>query len=242
MPFFAALIGQGRHREFASSVNRIVTRIYAFAFLLSGWMIGMAYPAVDLVLRGGSLHHRDVGSIALYFTLFAGSLCFWSAQAIYARAFYAAGNTFTPMAASTLITAASLPIYWFLFHHLGVMGLAIASDCGIVVQTLGLAFLLHRIGLVSLGGLEYAEMAKSLAAAIASFGVLFAVVRLLPSGSFPRDLLQLACGTTVWLLSAWAILQLCHSSLPNQLIGRFRSRRATSPNPLDPATQRIAKI
>ena len=122
MPFFAALIGQGRHREFANSVNRIVTRIYAFAFLLSGWMIGMAYPAVDLVLRGGSLHHRDVGSIALYFTLFAGSLCFWSAQAIYARAFYAAGDTFTPMAASTVITAASIPIYWFLFHHLGVRG------------------------------------------------------------------------------------------------------------------------
>ena len=86
-------------------------------------------------------------------------------------------------------------------------------------------------------------MAKSLAAAIVSFAVLFAVVRLLPpSGSFPRDLLQLACGTTVWLLSAWAILQLFHSNLPNQLISRFRSRRAAIPTPLDPATQRIAKI
>jgi putative peptidoglycan lipid II flippase len=243
MPFFAALIGQGRHREFATSVNRIVTRIYAFAFLLSGWMIGMAYPAVDLVLRGGSLHHRDVGSIALYFTLFAGSLCFWSAQAIYARAFYAAGDTFTPMAASTVITAASIPVYWFLFHHMGVRGLAIASDCGILVQTMGLAFLLHGKGLVPLRGLEYAEMAKSLLAAIVSFGVLFAVVRLLPrSGSFPHDLLQLACGTTVWLLSAWAILRLFHSSLPNQLISRFRSRRAADPTPLDPAAQRIAKI
>ncbi len=238
MPFFAALIGQGRHREFASSVSRIVTRIYAFAFLLSGWMIGMAYPAVDLVLRGGSLHHRDVGSIALYFTLFAGSLCFWSAQAIYARAFYAAGDTFTPMAASTVITAASIPIYWFLFHHMGVMGLAIASDCGILVQTLALAFLLHRNGLVPLRGLEYAELAKSLAAAIISFGVLVAVVRLLPqSGSFPRDLLQLACGTTAWLLSAWGVLLLTRSSLPNQLISRFRTRRAiANPGSLGPAT------
>jgi putative peptidoglycan lipid II flippase len=244
MPFFAALVGQGKNREFASSVNRIVTRIYAFAFLLSGWMIGMAYPAVDLVLRGGSFHHADVGQTSLYFALFAGSLCFWSAQAIYARAFYAAGDTFTPMTASTVITAASIPIYWFLFHHMGVMGLAIASDCGIVVQTLGLAFLLHRKRLVSLSGLEYGEMAKSLAAAVVSFGVLFAVVRLLPrSGSFPRDLLQLACGTTVWLLSAWAVLQLLHSNLPNQLIGRFRSRRAVSnPTPLDSGTQRIAKI
>src|SRR5487761_1113430 len=143
MPFFAALAGQKKHREFAASVSRIVTRIYAFAFLLSGWMIGMAYPAVDLVLRGGSFHHSDVGQTALYFTLFAGSLCFCSAQSIYARAFYAAGNTFTPMAASTLITAASIPLYWVLFHRMGVVGLAIASDCGIVVQTLVLAWLLH---------------------------------------------------------------------------------------------------
>jgi putative peptidoglycan lipid II flippase len=244
MPFFAALMGQGRHREFASSVNRIVTRIYAFAFLLSGWMIGMAYPSVDLVLRGGSFHHADVGQTSLYFALFAGSLCFWSAQAIYARAFYAAGNTFTPMAASTVITAASIPIYWFLFHHMGVMGLAIASDCGIVIQTLGLAFLLDRNGLVPLRGLEYAELAKSLAAAIVSFGVLFAVVRLLPPpGTFPRDFVQLVCGTTVWLLSAWAILQLTHSSLPNQLISRFRGRNArVDPSPLEPAAQRISKI
>jgi putative peptidoglycan lipid II flippase len=120
---------------------------------------------------------------------------------------------------------------------MGVKGLAIASDCGILIQTLALAFLLHRNGLVPLRGLEYAEMAKSLVAAIVSFGALFAVVRLLPSGSFPRDLLQLACGTTVWLLSAWAILQLSHSSLPNQLVSRFRSRRAiANPVPLDPAT------
>ena len=244
MPFFAALIGQGRHREFASSVNRIVTRIYAFAFLLSGWMIGMAYPAVDLVLRGGSFHHSDVGQTSLYFALFAGSLCFWSAQAIYARAFYAAGNTFTPMAASTVITAASIPIYWFLFHHMGVMGLAIASDCGILVQTIGLAFLLHSKRLVSLCGLEYAEMARSLAAAIVSFALLFAVLRVLPRpDSFPHDLLQLACGTTVWLLSAWAILHLTGSNLPNQLISRFRTRSARiGPAPLEPATQPISKI
>ncbi len=226
LPFFAALIGQGKHREFASSVSRIVTRIYAFAFLLSGWMIGLAYPAVDLVLRGGAFHHSAVGQTSLYFALFAGSLCFWSAQAIYARAFYAAGNTFTPMAAGTLITAISIPVYWFLFHRMGVMGLAIASDCGIVVQTLALAWLLHRKGLVPWSGLEYAELAKSLAAAIVSFVALFGVVHLLPpAGTFPHDLLQLACGTAVWLAVSWLVLHLTGSKLPQQLIRRFRGHR-----------------
>ena len=221
-----------------------MTRIFAFAFLLSGWMIGLAYPAVDLVLRGGAFHHSAVGQTSLYFALFAGSLCFWSAQAIYARAFYAAGNTFTPMAASTLITAISIPVYWFLFHHMGVMGLAIASDCGILVQTLALAWLLHRKGLVPWSGLEYAELGKSLAAAIVSFIALFGVVHFLPpAGSFPRDLLQLACGTTVWLALAWLVLHLTGSSLPHQLISRFRRGDAgVGPAPLEPATQPISKI
>ncbi len=235
MPFFAALIGRGKNREFAASVNRIVTRIYAFAFLLSAWMIGLAHPAVDLVLRGGSLHHRDVGSIALYFTLFAGSLCFWSAQAIYARAFYATGNTFTPMAASTLIVIASLPLYWFLFHRMGVVGLAIASDIGIVIQTLALAWLLHRNRLVAWSGLEYRELARSLAAAIVSFGVLYGVARALPrAGTFPHDLLVLVCGTAAWMAAAWLVLHVTRSTLPRQLTSRLRKRNTVVvPTPLE---------
>ncbi len=225
MPFFASLAGQKRYGEFASAVNRIVTRIFAFAFLLSAWMIGLAYPAVDLVLRGGSFHHVDVGQTALYFTLFAGSLCFWSAQAIYARAFYAAGNTLTPMAASTLIAAASVPLYWFLFHHMGVVGLAIASDCGIVVQTLALAWLLDRKRLVTWSGLEYPELARSMGAAVLAFAALYGVVHILPlARSFPVDLLQLFCGTTVWMFTAWLVLHFTGSKLPQQLTRRLRSR------------------
>lgn len=229
LPFFAALIGQGKHREFGISVNRIVTRIFAFAFLLSAWMIGLAYPAVDLLLRGGSLHHRDVGSIALYFTLFAGSLCFWAAQAIYARAFYAAGNTITPMTASTLITVASLPIYYYLFYRMGVVGLAIASDCGILLQTLALAWLLDWKRLVRWSGLEFAELARSLCAAVASYAALYGILRVLPHArSFPNDLLLLVCGTSAWMGVAWTVLHFTGSTLPNQLIRRFRGSKAVA--------------
>lgn len=227
MPFFAALMGQGRYRELSAAVNRIVTRIFAFAFLITAWMIGMAYPAVDLVLRGGAFPHSAVAPIALYFTLFAGSLCFWSVQAIYARAFYAAGNTITPMVASTVIAAASIPVYWFLFHRMGVMGLAIASDVGIVVQTLILAALLHWKRLVSTAGLEYSELARSMGAALVSFIVLYESLRVLPAaGSLSRDLLQLGCGTLAWLGTAWLVLHITGSTLPNQLIHRLRSRNA----------------
>lgn len=239
MPFFAALAGKGKHLEFASAVNRIVTRIFAFAFLLSAWMIGLAYPAVDLVLRGGFFNHGDVGQTALYFTLFAGSLCFWSAQAIYARAFYAAGNTFTPMAASTAITAASIPLYWYLFHRMGPVGLALASDCGILVQTLALAWLLHFKRLVAWSGLEYSELARSLSAAVVAFAALDGVVHILPrAGMFRHDLLQLTCGTVAWMATAWLVLHVTGSKLPQQLTRRFRSRsEVVSPAALEQALE-----
>ncbi len=226
MPFLAALAGQGKREQFAHSVNRIVTRIYAFAFLGSAWMIALAAPAVDVILRGGSFHHADVTQTALYFTVFAGSLCFWAAQGIYARAFYATGNTLAPMVASTLITALSIPIYWTLYHSIGVPGLAIASDCGIVIQTMALALMLNRRGMVSLRGLEYPELLRALGAAITSLLALRWFLHLLPaSGRFSHDLLQLSTGTVVWLGVAWLFLHLTGSSLPAQLFTRFRKTR-----------------
>ncbi len=95
-------------------------------------------------------------------------MCFWSAQAIYSRAFYAAGNTFVPMAAGTLITIISLPIYAGFYHWQGAMGLAIASNIGIAMQTVTIALLLHKRRMVSLASLDYAELGRCLLAALAS--------------------------------------------------------------------------
>ncbi len=226
LPFFAALAGKGKMQEFAATVNRSVTRIFAFSFLLSAWMIALARPAIDLVLRGGSLPATDATTIALYFAIFAISLCMWSAQAIYARAFYAAGNTLTPMAASTLIAAASIPLYAFLFHRMGVVGLALASDIGIAVQTVVLALLLHSYKLVALRGLEFAEMARALLAAVAGGAGIFLLARWLPlSGTYSADMRLLACGSAAWFLLSGGVLQATGSALPQQLILRLRGRR-----------------
>ncbi|MGC9292869.1 MAG: murein biosynthesis integral membrane protein MurJ [Acidobacteriaceae bacterium] len=230
MPFFASLSGQGRMKEFAASVNRSVTRIFAFAFLLTAWMVGLARPAVDFVLRGGSFHRADAVETALYFSIFSLSLCMWSAQAIYARAFYAAGNTFTPMAASTLIAAASVPLYGLLFHRMGVVGLAIASDTGIVVQTLVLAWLLDLRKLAPVRGLEFAELGRALLAAVAAGSGLYLLARWLPpAGTFRADLLQMACGTMAWLVLCWLVLVATGSTLPRQLLARLRNQSASAP-------------
>jgi len=98
-----------------------------------------------------------------------------SAQAIYSRAFYAAGNTFLPMVAATAVTLLSLPVYAVLYRWQGAMGLAVASNLGIALQTVTLAVLLHSRRMVSLASIDYAEMGRCLLAGGAGGGAVWGV-------------------------------------------------------------------
>src|ERR1700675_29390 len=117
LPFFAKLFGEKRMREFADTVNGSIYRIVATSLLATSFMMAAALPLIDLVYRRGHFQFSDSRETALYFFWFALSLCFWSAQGLYSRAFYAAGNTLVPMVATSLITLASIPMYKALFHR-----------------------------------------------------------------------------------------------------------------------------
>jgi putative peptidoglycan lipid II flippase len=149
-------------------------------------------------------------------------LCLWSAQAIYARAFYATGDTLRPMIASTIVTILSVPVYWELFHAYGGTGLVIASDIGILAQTLVLAAMLHYEGMVRLSGLGWAEIGKSLTAACVAGAVCAAILHVFRmEGGFRFDALVLAASTLAWLLVGWTALQMMGSSLPGEVRRRL---------------------
>ena len=231
LPFLASLYGKGEGdagpAPFARAVNSSVSRILAFSILLSAFMIAMALPLVDVLLRGGAFHRVDSGTMAIYFGIFSLSLCLWSAQAIYARAFYAAGNTLTPMIAGTIVTLISLPVYWSLYRSIGAVGLAIASDVGIFIQTITLAVLLHKRRMVALGGLEYVELMRSLFAAAVGYAVLLALRHFMPpSTSRLYELGLLVLATGVWVGVSALVLKLSGSSLPGQLISRLSRAQA----------------
>lgn len=224
LPFLASLFVKPDRTPFSRSVNAAVSKILAFSILLTGFLIAMAYPAVDVVFRGGKFHRIDSGTMALYFAVFSISLCLWSAQAIYARAFYAAGNTLTPMIAGTIVTACSLPVYWSLYHAFGPAGLAIASDIGILIQTLTLAVLLHHRRMVSLAGLEYPELARSVLAAVIVYAVLALLDHVTASPSRWHELGMLVAASALWLILSAAVLKLTGSTLPNQFLSRFSAK------------------
>ena len=220
LPFFARLFGEKRMSEFANTVNGSVYRTAAAALLASSLMMAAALPLIDLVYRlpHGHFVFADSEATATFFFWFSLSLVFWAAQGLYARAFYAAGNTMTPMVASSLITVASLPMYRALYHAFSAVGLALASDVGIAANCLAMAILVHQRKLVPWTELQWKELGKAtitaVVAGVLSYRVASAV---LVSGSRVADIEALALIGITWAGAVAAGLWLTQSQLPSDL-------------------------
>ncbi|HTM86826.1 MAG TPA: murein biosynthesis integral membrane protein MurJ [Terriglobales bacterium] len=229
LPFFARLFNEKRLQEFRDTVNNSVYRITGVSFLATAWMMAAALPLIDILYRRGRFHFSDSRETALYFFWFAISLAFWSAQALYARAFYAAGDTLTPMIASSIITLVSLPLYAVLFRTFSVVGLTIASDIGIFANTVAMALLLHRRKLVMTSALPWKELGKiaftSLFALALSYGVAHSVTL---NGSRAADFLRLFLVSITWAAAVAMGLWATRSQLPRAL--RERGQRTTYPH------------
>src|SRR6516164_11657025 len=214
MPFFAKLFGEGNRREFAQSVNQSVYRVGSAALLVTSLLITAALPLVDLAFHRGRFNFQDAVLTANYFAWFSLSLALWSAQALYARAFYASGDTLTPMVASTLIVLASLPVYAAMFHYYGFTGLAMASDVGILLHTVAIAWLLNYRRLVPLAGLPWDELAKALVTAVVAALLCYEVSRLWGrTGDWRKDVLSLVVIGATWLATVAIGLWMTRSRL-----------------------------
>jgi putative peptidoglycan lipid II flippase len=230
MPFFARLFGEGKRSEFAQTVNQSVYRITAASLLATALMVPAALPLVDLAFRRGHFTFADSLSTSIYFAWFSLSLALWSAQALYSRAFYAAGDTLTPMVASTLIVIASLPMYSAMFRHFDVAGLAMASDLGILLHTVVLAWLLSRKKLVTLTGLPWGELAKALGTAIFAGASCYAVaLRVVVHGNWKMDLRSLALIGLTWVAAIALGLWLTRSRLWSELRNRKQTAQVVEP-------------
>jgi len=220
MPFFASLFQQNRAYDFSASVARSVSRLFAVGMIVSAWMIALAPWLMDL-FRGGKFHRDDSVAITQLFGILAITLAIWAVQGIYARAFYAASDTHTPMLTGTVITILSIPMYWGLFHAHGLIGLAIASDIGILSQTASLAILLHKKRLVSLAHLEFGELARALLAALVAYAATAAAAHFLPPVStHARDIFTISLASIAWLAGATLTLFAAGSKLPKQILRR----------------------
>jgi putative peptidoglycan lipid II flippase len=238
LPFFARLFGEKRTQEFTDSVNGSVYRVIAAALLFTSWMMAASLPLIDLLYRRGHFVFSDSQQTATYFFLFSLSLPFWSAQALYARAFYATGNTLTPMVASTLITLGSLPLYSLLFHVYSAEGLTVASDLGIMANCLAMAILLRQRKLVATGQLRWREIGKAGITAIVAGALGYEVARqVLVNNSKKADLEALGLLTITWAAATAGGLWATRSELPRDL---FRRKATTYPRAAELQAEELA--
>jgi putative peptidoglycan lipid II flippase len=229
LPFFASLFQRGQAYEFSASVARAVSRLFAVGMIVSAWMVALAPWLMDL-FRGGRFNRASAAETTQLFAILAITLGIWAVQGIYARAFYAASDTRTPAITGTLITVLSVPMYAGMFHALGLVGLAVASDIGILVQTVSLAVLLHRKRLVSLKDLEFGELARALLAAVVAYGATIFVTRFLPGvSSHLRDGMTISAASVVWAATAGLMLWVSGSMLPAQILRRGVPSRGALP-------------
>jgi len=233
MPFFAQLWARKERFQFATGVADSVSRVVALSFLAASAMIALSQSIVGIIFGGGHFTPADVNLTAWFFAFYTISLFAWSAQSIYARAFYAAGITWLPMLASTIILLAAFPLYGFGYRMWGAGGLALASDAGIVLQAVTLALLLHKRRMVSLAGLDLKEMVRCLFAAIVSGTAAWAVAwslqafhHFVANALFHHarwnEIAIVLAGTAVWFLIAKWILELTGSALPRVAMRRLR--------------------
>lgn len=232
MPFFASLWNQKRHYEFATGVADSVSRIAALGLLSASIMVAVARPLIGLIFIGGRFSAADAALCSAYFTMFSGTMFLWGAQAIYARAFYAAGQTMAPAVASTIVTIVSFPVYAALYHRMGTMGLAVASNLGIALQTVTVAVLLHKRRMVSLASLDFPELGRCMVAGLVAGGAVWgAVWAMLGSATWLHlsalrqgrilDAVVLVIGAGAWLALAKWVLEATGSALPRVVMKRL---------------------
>jgi putative peptidoglycan lipid II flippase len=225
LPFFARLYSEKKMQEFSDTVNNSIYRIVACSLLVSSLLMVTSLPLVDLLYRHGHFNFFDSRDTATYLFWFSLSLIFWAAQALYARAFYAADDTLTPMIASTLILIASLPVYAGLNHLYGTVGLAIASDVGIATNTLVTAYLLHRRKLVPANELDWKELGKVFLTATAATLLAYYVARFIPiTGSRLADFESVVLASITWMAASTVGLWITKSKLLHDL----RRRKGTT--------------
>jgi putative peptidoglycan lipid II flippase len=202
MPFFAQYWADGERKKLGELVTSSARASAAISAVAACALIALAVPAVDLLFRRGAFSVEQVLPTAQYVMVFAVAIPLWAMQAILARAFYATGDTLTPMVAGTIVSAVSLPIYWMLSRTLGVVGLVVASDIGIFLHTASLILLLpRRLDTVWRRGIVMGTLRGYAVGALAALPA-WAASHYLPHGRLHGhlvELVQLAVGGLVFL-------------------------------------------
>lgn len=136
LPYLSQLAAKNDFAQIALTLNRTLKNVVILSMVMMGFFIVLADPMVSLLYERGQFTANDTAQTAMVLRILAGSIVFWTIQMVTVRVYYAAQSTWMPMLLSTIATAASLPVYYFLSKSYGLPGLAAASCIGMAFQAM----------------------------------------------------------------------------------------------------------
>lgn len=144
LPTLAGLAAEKKFPEFRATLGQGLGYLAFGNMIASVLLIVLAEPMVRLLFEHGKFTAFDTRNVAFALACLAPGLIAFSVVNILARAFYALGDTKTPMRISTVCLALNVVFTLWLIHPLGQGGMGIANTMSAVFNVGLLLYALRR--------------------------------------------------------------------------------------------------
>ena len=206
-PFLARLVEEGKLKEMAAAVTKTIRYTIFISGPAVAAILALSQPAVRVVYQRGEFGPQDTLLTASALVLYGLSIPAWGAHQIYARAFYARRQMWTPVIIGTAGTIAAVGVYWGLSRY-DEPGFALASTLAMALYTVTLGIAWHaRAGNQGVSEILGSLLRSTIGAAIAA-PIAWLVVKWISGGELPGfwgSLGLVAIGATV-VLAVYAVM------------------------------------
>jgi putative peptidoglycan lipid II flippase len=155
LPTLSGLAADRRYPEFRSTLRQGLGYLLYANLLAAGLLVALATPMVRLLFQYGMFNSHSTSKVAMALACLGPGLVAFSTVNILARAFYALGDTRTPMRISVFCLATNLLVVLWLVGQLEAAGLALANTATSFLNVGLLLYALRR----KLGQLHLRELA-----------------------------------------------------------------------------------
>jgi putative peptidoglycan lipid II flippase len=160
LPTLSGLAVEKNFAEFRNTLRQGLGYLLTVNLLASLFLVVLAEPIVRLLFQRGAFDAADTGRVSFALICLAPGLVVFSMVNILARAFYALGDTKTPMRISIFCLGLNLVFALALVWKFQQGGLGIANTLSAVCNATLLSFALRK----KLGRLDWAEVRGALVA------------------------------------------------------------------------------
>jgi putative peptidoglycan lipid II flippase len=226
-PFLARLAEEGKLRELAATVTKTIRYTFFVSAPVVAAVLALSLPAVRVVYERGEFGPQDTVLTATALIFYGLSIPAWGAHQIYARAFYARRQMWTPVIIGTVGTGAAVGVYWWLSRY-DEAGFALASTVAMALYTVALAVAWHwRTDRAGVSTILSSVARSGLSAAVAA-PIAWLVVGWISGNELPGfwgSLGLIAIGSTVVLTVYSAMTRVLGSPESAELQARLARRR-----------------